>query len=96
MSDRSAHDRLLDVFEALAGNGLHGLAPGDLARAARVSPSWVSVNLPALAQRGWVERIEESGHWRLGRRFAEIAAVEVAEIDKAVRKVGELRQRYAR
>ena len=93
---RTANDRVFDVVEALEGTSPVGLAPMELARAAKVSASWVSVNLPPLAERGYFERDVETGRWRLGRRLAEIAAAELAALDKAGRRVEETKQRYRR
>jgi DNA-binding IclR family transcriptional regulator len=95
-SNGSANDKLLDVFEALTGMSQLGIRPSELAKAVCVSPSWVTVNMARYAQRGWVERIEESGNWRLGRKFAEAASVELAELDKADRRLQELTRRWAK
>ncbi|WP_290890616.1 helix-turn-helix domain-containing protein [Arenimonas sp.] len=93
--DRGAIDRALDALEALSGASPDGLRPRELAQAANVTDSWVSVTLPRLAERGWVERTD-MGAWRLGRKFADIAAVELAQLGKAARRVDELQQRWTR
>jgi ArsR family transcriptional regulator len=84
------------VFDFLAGQGRDGARPTDIAAALAVSPSWVSVNLPALEEIGWLERMEETSRWRLGRRFAQVAAQEVAELKKAENRISEDLNRWTR
>jgi DNA-binding IclR family transcriptional regulator len=62
-----------DLFRLLAGHEVHGLAPGEIAKALNVGAPWVSVNLPALAGTGFVERVADTNRWRLGVSFVRIA-----------------------
>jgi ArsR family transcriptional regulator, arsenate/arsenite/antimonite-responsive transcriptional repressor len=65
--------KVCDLFRLLAGYEVNGLAPGEIAKALGVGPSWVSVNLPGLAELGFVERVGETNRWRLGVAFLRIA-----------------------
>lgn len=65
--------KVCDLFRLLAGHEIQGLAPGEIAKALGVGPSWVSVNLPGLADLGMVERVGETNRWRLGVSFVRIA-----------------------
>ena len=60
-----------ELFKLLAGHELLGLAPAEIAKGLDVAPSWVSVNLPALAEEDdplgrepgealWRERFDEA------------------------------------
>lgn len=63
-----------DLFRLLAGYDQIGLAPGEIAKALGVGASWVSVNLPALADYGFCERVAGTPRWRLGVAFVRIAS----------------------
>ena len=62
-----------ELFRLLAGHEIQGLAPGEIAKALGVGAPWVSVNLPALAGTGFVERVGDTNRWRLGVAFVRIA-----------------------
>jgi DNA-binding IclR family transcriptional regulator len=62
-----------ELFRLLAGYDQVGLAPGEIAKALGVGASWVSVNLPLLADLNFVERIPETPRWRLGLTLLRIA-----------------------
>jgi ArsR family transcriptional regulator, arsenate/arsenite/antimonite-responsive transcriptional repressor len=65
--------KVCDLFRLLAGYEVNGLAPGEIAKGLGVGAPWVSVNLPGLAELGYVERVGETGRWRLGVAFLRIA-----------------------
>ncbi len=83
------------LFRLLAGHEVLGLAPGEIAKGLGVSPSWVSVNLPALAGTGFVEPVADTGRWRLGVAFVRIAVTVGSNLGAAKRQLEELGQRYA-
>lgn len=63
-----------ELLRLLSGHEVLGLAPGEIAKALGVSPSWVSVNLPAMeAETCFVERVPGTGRWRLGVPLVRIA-----------------------
>lgn len=85
-----------DLFRLLAGHELLGLAPGEIAKGLDVSPSWVSVNLPALAaETGFVEQVPGTNRWRLGVPFVRIAVTVGTQINQAARELEDLKRRYA-
>lgn len=90
-----AIQKTCDLFRLLSGHELQGLAPGEIAKALGVSPSWVSINLPALAATGYVELIEETNRWRLGVQFVRIAVTVSTNLNQAKRQLDDLSNRYA-
>ncbi|QDL55319.1 transcriptional regulator [Rhodoferax aquaticus] len=85
-----------DLFRLLAGHELLGLAPTEIAKGLDVAPSWVSVNLPALAAvTGFVERVEGTNRWRLGVPFVRISVTVAANLGQAKRRLDEVSQRYS-
>ncbi len=84
-----------DLFRLLAGHELLGLAPGEIAKGLDVSPSWVSVNLPALSATGFVEQVDGTNRWRLGVAFVRISVTVATNLDQAKRRLAEVTARYS-
>jgi DNA-binding IclR family transcriptional regulator len=85
-----------DLLRLLAGHEVLGLAPGEIAKGLGVSPSWVSINLPALAaETGFVERVPGTNHWRLGVPLVRIATTVATQLGAARRQLDDVQQRYA-
>lgn len=84
-----------DLFRLLAGHELLGLAPGEIAKGIGVAPSWVSVNLPALASTGFVELVDGTNRWRLGVAFVRISFTVSTNLGQAKRRLDETSQRYS-
>lgn len=84
-----------DLFRLLAGHELLGLAPGEIAKGLGVSPSWVSLTLPALANTGYVEQVQGTNRWRLGVQFVRIALTVSTNLNKAKQQLDDLTSRYA-
>jgi ArsR family transcriptional regulator len=88
--------KVCDLFRLLAGHELLGLAPGEIAKGLGVQPSWVSQNLPPLAeQTGFVERVGGTNRWRLGVPFVRIAFNVSNEHAAAKARLDEVGKRYA-
>ncbi len=92
----NSQQRILKVMLALAGHEVKGLAPGEIAAGLRVTPSNVTRDLANLRIAGLAEDIDESGRWRLTPKLSQIGLAMLDRIDKAQRKMDELRQRYTR
>lgn len=84
-----------DLFRLLAGHELLGLSPGEIAKGLSVSPSWVSINLPALSSTGFVEQVVGTNRWRLGVQFVRISVTVATNINQAKRQLDDLSSRYA-
>jgi DNA-binding IclR family transcriptional regulator len=84
-----------DLFRLLTGHEVLGLAPGEIAKALGVSPSWVSNNLPALeAETGFVERVAGTNRWRLGVPFVRIALSVLANLSAQRQRLEDAAKRY--
>jgi DNA-binding IclR family transcriptional regulator len=64
--------RALDMLEALSGHVVNGLSNKDLAEALRVPPSYVTRTAEQLINKGWVEKDEASGRFRITTRFSRL------------------------
>lgn len=85
-----------ELFRLLAGHELLGLAPGEIAKGLDVSPSWVSVTLPALAaSSGFVEQVAGTNRWRLGVAFVRIGMTVSTNLSKAKAHLEEVSNRYS-
>lgn len=84
-----------DLYRLLAGHIVIGLAPGEIAKGIDVSPSWVSINLPAIAaETGFVEQVPGTNRWRLGPTLARIGITVATELNAARQNLDDLSRRY--
>lgn len=84
-----------ELFKLLAGHELLGLAPAEIAKGLDVAPSWVSVNLPAIAATtGFVERVDGTNRWRLGVPFVRIAFTVSTQMQASKQRLDEVSHRY--
>ena len=85
-----------DLFRLLSGHELLGLSPGEIAKGLGVSPSWVSINLPALeAETGFVERVGNTNRWRLGVPFVRIAFTVQTNLNAERQRLEQTAARYS-
>ncbi len=89
-----AQQRILGLVMALAGNEIDGLAPGDIAKLQQCSPSQVTRDLANLKHAGWAEQIQATGRWRLGPTPARIGVRHMVLLDRAERRLAEIRSRF--
>ena len=84
------------LYRLLAGHEVLGLAPGEIAKSLGVSPSWVSINLPALeAETGFVERVANTNRWRLGVPFVRIAITVQTNLNAERQRLEQTAARYS-
>jgi DNA-binding IclR family transcriptional regulator len=84
-----------ELFRLLVGHEVLGLAPGEIAKGLEVSPSWVSINLPALeAETGFVERVAGTNRWRLGVPFVRIAMTVQTNLNAERQRLEQTATRY--
>lgn len=80
----------------MAGHVVNGLAPGELAKALDTSPSNITRLLANLKQEGFVEKIEETGRWRLGPKVVQIGLAYMNDVGRAETRLAEVKNRYTR
>ena len=84
------------LYRLLAGHEVLGLSPGEIAKGLGVSPSWVSINLPALeAETGFVERVANTNRWRLGVPFVRIAFTVQTNLNAERQRLEQTAARYS-
>ena len=84
--------RLMDVlWESFAV----GMTSGEVAKAAKESPSYATRALQTLHQSGWVEKVPETERWRPSVRAARRLAAVQRDMDRQDQRLSELRARVA-
>lgn len=92
-----AQRRMISVILTLAGNELLGLAPVEIQRAVGIpNASTLTRDLDVLKDLGIAEQIPETGRWRLGPRLVQIAVAHAHQMERAEKRLTEIRQRYSR
>lgn len=86
-------EKVLDVLTVLMGHFAHGLTPGELARATALSPSNITRYVATLEEKGFAERIPETGRIRPSVRLAQQAVAIMRSLDAARNRVDELTNR---
>lgn len=89
-----AQQRILGLIDSLAGHELEGLAPSDIVKLQKCDPAQVTRDLANLKHFGWGEQIQSTGRWRLAPGVVRIATRYLTGIDRAERRVSELKQRF--
>ena len=89
--------RLLKLITLLAGNEVHGLAPGEIAKAQGCSPSVVTRDLANLAEGGYAERVPAlDGRWRLSPQIVQIAVRHAATLNREQQRLDDTVARFSR
>lgn len=86
-------EKVLDVLTVLMGHFAHGLTPGELARATDLSPSNITRYVATLEEKGFAERIPETGRIRPSVRLAQQAVAIMRSLDAARNRIDELTNR---
>lgn len=94
--ESSCQQRILRVLLTLFGHELRGLAPGEVAKLAEITPQDATRDLANLRIAGLAEVMPETNRWRLTTALPQKALVMVAELEKAKRKLDEITNRYTR
>ncbi|MFZ5659168.1 MAG: IclR family transcriptional regulator [Pseudomonadota bacterium] len=92
----NSQQRILRVLMCLFGHEVSGLAPGELAKLADISPQDATRDLANLRIAGLAEQMPESGRWRLTPRLPQKALAMLNAINRAAAKIEETQQRYTR
>ncbi len=92
----AAQVRVLQTLMLLRGHEFTGLAPSEIYKALKTTPSNTTRDLRVLQHLGLAEAIPETGRWRLGPQIVQIAIAFQLELDRHRRRVDEVGQRYTR
>lgn len=90
----AAQQRVLQILMLLAGHELFGLAPNEIAKAVRTSPSNVTRDLANLHAAGLAEQVQDTGRWRITPRLGQIGLRVMNALGEARRRVEETAQRF--
>lgn len=99
MSTRDAKNgaqvlRTLALLEVLCGSVITGLTNKDLAAALNVPPPYVTRTCALLIQKGWVEKDEASGRFRVTPRFSRLVFRVLDDFERAKQQLGDLQHNY--
>lgn len=89
-----SQQRILGLVRALAGREVEGLAPSQIAVLQGCSPSQVTRDLANLKHAGWAEQIQTTNRWRLGPAPVQIGMAHMTALDRAQRRLDEIKQRF--
>jgi DNA-binding IclR family transcriptional regulator len=99
MSDRYTNEsqqRIIKLVLFLFNDVAFGYPPAVLAREMNCSAAVMTRDLNNLQTAGIAERDENTGHWRLTPRLPQQALKALSSLDRAERRIAEVRQRLTR
>ena len=82
--------KVLDVLNVLLGHFAHGLTPTELAKATGLDPSAITRYVATLEEKGFAERVPETGRIRPSVRLAQHAVGILRSLDAAKQRVDEI------
>ena len=82
--------KVLDVLNVLLGHFAHGLTPTELVKATGLEPSAITRYVATLEEKGFAERIPETGRIRPSSRLAQHAVGILRSLDAAKQRVDEI------
>ena len=82
--------KVLEVLNVLLGHFAHGLTPTDLVKATGLSASNITRYVATLEEKGFAERIPETGRIRPSTRLAQHAVGILRSLDAAKQRVDEI------
>lgn len=85
--------KVLDVLNVLLGHFAHGLTPTELVKATGLEPSAITRYVATLEEKGFAERIPETGRIRPSSRLAQHAVSILRSLDSARQRIDEITNR---
>lgn len=85
--------KVLQVLKCLMRHFVHGLTPGDIARATSLPASAITRYVATLEEEGLAERIPETGRIRPSIRLAQDAVRILNEVEKGKSRLDEIQAR---
>ena len=85
--------KVLEVMNVLLGHFAHGLTPTELSKATSLEPSAITRYVATLEEKGFAERIPETGRIRPSTRLAQHAVSILRSLDSAKQRIDEITNR---
>ena len=85
--------KVLDVLAALLGHFANGMTPTDLSKATGLDPSAITRYVATLEEKGFAERIPETGRIRPSVQFARHAVAVLRSLDAARERIENIQSR---
>ncbi|ALS60691.1 helix-turn-helix domain-containing protein [Pandoraea norimbergensis] len=85
--------KVLEVLNVLLGHFSHGLTPTELSKATGLEPSAITRYVATLEEKGFAERIPETGRIRPSSRLAQHAVSILRSLDSARQRIDEMTNR---
>lgn len=89
-------ERAADILRVLFANGAYGVTPSALGAATKLSASYVTQMLGMLANLRLAEEVGETGRWRAGVAWSQMALSLMTSIKRDLDSVQEYQQRVTR
>ena len=86
--------RALEMLEALSGELPRGLSNKDLAAALRCPPSYITRTGDTLIQKGWIEKDEATGRFRITSTFSRLTFRVLAGFERSERALADIKRNY--
>lgn len=86
--------RALAMLETLAGELPRGMSNKDLAAALRCPPPYVTRTADTLIQKGWVEKDEATGRFRITSQFSRLTFRVLGGFERAERSLSDIKRNY--
>ena len=88
--------RAIKALMCLSGHEMEGLTPSQIALATGMTATQVTRTMANLEIGGIAEKIISNNKWRLAPRLVQVAIAHTNAMDKAERKLNEVKNRYSR
>ncbi|GHU44537.1 hypothetical protein FACS1894190_16010 [Spirochaetia bacterium] len=95
MEKINSQERILLIVEKLAASKTHGMTNKTLAAELRTLEANICRDLKILKSRGWIERSDDDGRWRMSPKFGNFAGIMMQGFREAKLKLTEEEARYA-
>ena len=92
----SCQQRILKVLLVMFGHEIDGLAPGQIAKLAEITPQEATRDIHNLIEAGVAERLPHNDNVRISPLMGRKAMQVLATLDTAQRRVDEVRNRFTR
>lgn len=89
-------ERAAEILRVLFANGAQGLTPSAIATATTLSASYVTQQLGQMANLRMVEEVGDTGRWRPGVAWAQMATAQHMRIQRDLDAIQEYQQRISR